>query len=216
MKSKKLKSIIILNCFVALVLYSCATIIDGKYQSIVFNSSPSGAEIMINGASRGVTPLTVTLERSQDDKVAIARKDGYEDHQFLLVSKMNMWFLGNILTGGLTGSTTDYISHAAFEYEPGMYAITLNPKNASELEKSNIRKNMWARNFILASYSHLAVDLARGEGEYLSSLYSVLGVDDGAQNEALQELRWLSFKKNRDTWLFSEAVMQNLYSSGSS
>jgi len=215
MKNKKLGYLISLNCFVVLALYSCATIVDGQNQSITFNSAPSGAEIVLDGTSMGVTPLTVSLERASHDKVAIAKKDGYEDYQFRLSSGMNGWFLGNILSGGFIGSTTDLVSGAAYEYEPGMYALTLNPKNASQLEKNNIRKKMWARNFLLAGYAQLAGDLARGEGEYLSSLYSILGVEKNGQNQTLRELRKV-LNQNRDTWLFSNGVMEKLYLRGTS
>ena len=109
----------------AMVASGCATIIDGSSQPVTFNSSPNGARIYVNGMELGTTPLTMAMKRSKTTML-LAKKNGYEDQQLVLQTKINSWFWGNILLG-VGSSTTDYASDAMIEYSPNMYYITLNP-----------------------------------------------------------------------------------------
>lgn len=90
----------------AMVASGCATIIDGSSQPLTFNSSPNGARIYVNGMELGTTPLTMPVKRSKTTMI-LAKKNGYEDQQLVLQTKINSWFWGNILLG-LYSSTTDY------------------------------------------------------------------------------------------------------------
>lgn len=121
-----------LPSILALTLTSCATIVDGTTQVVSFNSNPSGAEIVLNGVPIGVTPFTSQIERGEN-KVVLVKKEGYDDQQVMLSTKLNGWFWGNFLFGGLLGSTTDYASGASIEYAPNTYYVTLIPKKASQM-----------------------------------------------------------------------------------
>jgi hypothetical protein len=103
----------------------CATVIDGSSQTVTFNSSPNGARIYANGIEIGTTPLITSLKRSKTTMI-LAKKNGYEDQQLSLQTKLNNWFWGNFLLGAFS-TTTDYASDAMIEYSPNMYYITLNP-----------------------------------------------------------------------------------------
>ncbi len=106
------------------VLSSCATIVDGKTQSVTFQSSPAGAEVLINGTIIGITPFTVTLDRADGTQLTV-RKDGYETVSMELNTALNPTFWGNIIIGGVFGSTTDAASGASREYVPGIHMINL-------------------------------------------------------------------------------------------
>ena len=157
----------------AVTATSCATIMDGESQTVTFNSNPNEVEIFLDGKKLGVTPLTVKIKREQN-KMFVAKKEGYDEQQMVMSTRLNSWFWGNFITGGVLGSTTDYASGAAYEYSPNNYYVTLTPQKASESLRNQLEREMWARNFILGSYWHLADDIARSRGEYLSSLYAIL------------------------------------------
>jgi hypothetical protein len=149
----------------------------------------------------------------------LAKKNGYEDQQLVLQTKMNNTFWGNILLGGFPGSTTDYASDAMIEYSPNMYYITLNPipllqsndggfaveRGArTRIEQVGMRTERQVRNFILRYHAYLTADMSRGQGEYLSSLYTMLQLPESA--ETLKKIRGLS-ARNQEPLSFAEAVL---------
>jgi len=202
----------------AMVSSGCATILDGSSQPVNFNSSPNGARIYVNGMEVGTTPLNMLMKRSNTTMI-LAKKNGYEDQSLVLQTKMNNTFWGNILSGWFYGSTTDYASGAMIEYSPNMYYITLNPipllqsndggfaveRGArTRIEQFGIRTEKQVRNYILRYHSYLIADISRGQGEYLSSLYSMLQLPESG--ETLKKIRGLS-ARNQETTSFAEAVL---------
>jgi len=107
-----------------LVLSACATFVDGTTQAVTFQSSPSDAEVLINGAVVGTTPFTIVLDREDGTQLTV-RKDGYETVSMELNTALNSSFWGNILIGGVIGSTTDSATGASREYVPGIHMINL-------------------------------------------------------------------------------------------
>lgn len=105
----------------------CATIIDGDTQQVSFSSNPDGATVLVNGVPIGKTPVSYLMKRG-DGNIVTVKKDGYKSMERTLTTKMNGMFFGNIIFGGLFGSTTDSSTGAAYEYEPGQFMF--------ELEKS--------------------------------------------------------------------------------
>lgn len=196
-----------LNIFTSLVLVlaisGCATMVDGTSQPVTFNSEPNRAKILINGVQVGVTPLTIQVKRAKNTMI-VAKKEGYEQQQIPLQTKTNALFWGNILC--LYGSTTDYVSDAMLEYSPNMYFITLDPMRKSETDSDRLGYEKKVRNFILINHANLAQDLARGEGEYLSSLSSMLAVRGIARHDIIQQLRMVS-ATHQDPPSFAEAVV---------
>jgi PEGA domain-containing protein len=202
----------------AMVTSGCASIIDGSSQPLTFNSSPNGARIYVNGMELGTTPLTMPVKRSKTTMI-LAKKNGYEDQQLVLQTKTNSWFWGNILLGGFYGSTTDYASDAMLEYSPNMYYITLNPISLMQsnesgfavergartrIEQESLRTERQVRNFILRYHAYLTADISRGQGEYLSSLYTMLQLPE--RSETLKKIRALS-ARYQETTSFAEAVL---------
>ena len=53
---------------------------------------------------------------------------------------MNPWFFGNIVIGGLLGSTTDGVSGAINEFSPDQYFVTLSPNTPFGISTSKPRK----------------------------------------------------------------------------
>lgn len=108
------------------LLTGCASIINGTSQSVTFNSTPSGADVFIDGINMGKTPVTLKLKKNSYDTVMIKKK-GYEAQTRPLETKYDAIALLNIFWDS---STTDMISGAAYEYEPNAYNFTLEKKSA--------------------------------------------------------------------------------------
>jgi PEGA domain len=202
----------------AMVSSGCATILDGSSQPVNFNSSPNGVRIYVNGMEVGTTPLNMLMKRSKTTMI-LAKKNGYEDQSLVLQTKVNAYFWGNILAGGFLGSKTDEVFGAMIEYSPTMYYITLNPipllqsneggfaveRGArTRIEQESIRTERQVRSYILRYHAYLTADIPRGQGEYLSSLYTMLRLPESG--ETLKQLRSIA-ARNQEALSFAEVVL---------
>jgi hypothetical protein len=157
----------------------CASIVDGTSQVVAFNSNPNGAHVLVNGTEVGVTPLSTQVKRSSDT-VVMFRKDGYADQTMTLQTKLNAWFWGNIICGGVLGSTTDGLSGAVREYAPSSYYATLEPTTsgtASARLASGVSHDHAAaiRDFVLVNFDSLKREVQGGvAGEYARALNRLL------------------------------------------
>jgi hypothetical protein len=159
----------------------------------------------MDGAVLGVTPFSKEIQRGKN-KVVVAKKEGYEDQVIALGTGMNSKIFINLLTPFATGSTTDYLSGSYLEYSPNSYHITMTPTRASQSERDRLAKQMRLRNFVLIAYPNLQTDLARGRGEYVASLSRMLGVEDQAGGNLVQELRRLN-SESRNAPTFAQSIM---------
>ncbi|MFT5660720.1 MAG: hypothetical protein ACI9TV_001362 [Sulfurimonas sp.] len=105
----------------SVMLFSgCATILGGGTdQTISINSSKSMKGTMTyadgSGTQYFTTPATLNVERKSKD-INITSSNG-DFNPVNVKSELNPWFLGNIIFGGLIGSTTDSVGGAAWEYD---------------------------------------------------------------------------------------------------
>jgi hypothetical protein len=83
------------------VMSSCATIRakkDGqeiRLQVIDVASDPAGADVFVNGARTGVTPLKVTLDRRTRQVTFHVEKTGYESTELVVHRSGNPWLVGD-------------------------------------------------------------------------------------------------------------------------
>ncbi len=102
-----------LSCVV--LLSSCATIIKGTSEKISFNSQPQGAKVVLvrknnQESSPCVTPcVTSVSKKTQEVKFEL---EGYYNEIYPLRSNssMELWYLGNIILGGIPGMAVDLIT----------------------------------------------------------------------------------------------------------
>jgi hypothetical protein len=174
-----------------LLLAECATIASGTKQQVTIQSSPSDALVKVDGKPLGRTPLTLQLDKKEKQTLTVEKED-YKTFSTKMSTTLDPWFWGNILFGGLIGTTTDGMSGAIHKYEPNQYIVTLEPVDASRIGASVAKAPMdQAREFIILSYRNLTADLAKGEGDYLDSLTKLLNVPDEQRPQALAKLRGL-------------------------
>ncbi|HEX2478414.1 MAG TPA: hypothetical protein VHK45_03985 [Geminicoccaceae bacterium] len=102
--------------FAAMTIFSlaaCASIVSDSKEMVTINSSPPAAQIAIADQSgievyRGTTPATVTLDASagyfDGQKYTITfSKAGYKPATVQVDSRINGWYVGNIVFGGFIG-----------------------------------------------------------------------------------------------------------------
>jgi len=115
------KKLLIAGSLLSAILFSgCATILGGgSSQTISINSSERIKGTLKYSDGSGVqyftTPATLNVDRKSKD--VLLTSDNGEFHTTKVKSNINPWFFGNIIFGGLLGSTTDSTGGAAWKYD---------------------------------------------------------------------------------------------------
>lgn len=102
-------------------LAGCASIVSSTSQSISVKTLPvTGAICSIDnnkGKWMANTSIgTVKVRRSNNALIVHCKKEGYEDADQIVDSKINPVVFGNILIGGIIGAGIDIIDGAAYSY----------------------------------------------------------------------------------------------------
>lgn len=113
---------------------SCATIFKGSSADVRVNSTPSNADIYINGIDKGQTPSSLTLARD-DNYVLTFKKDGYEEVKLEVNKKFDgaTTILGNLVSFFLLGVVVDVASGAAYSLEPADVSANMEELEAAGL-----------------------------------------------------------------------------------
>jgi Caspase domain/PEGA domain len=74
----------------ALLLFSCATIIHGSKQNVLVNSDPQGARIFLNGTdTKKITPAKISIKRKPGFQNIRLERAGFEDKAITMDSRFN-------------------------------------------------------------------------------------------------------------------------------
>ncbi len=143
--------------------------------------------------------MTSKIDRKSGQVVSF-RLDGYKTQEMPLASTVNGWFFGNIIFGGLFGSTTDSATGAINEYSPSFYNVTLSPiKSSSVIPVDEVKT------YVIANYKSIYEELNTTSGQYVKSLWTLLNITIDKQPEALEKLKKLS-ETNMDIIEFAKKV----------
>ncbi len=114
----------------ALVFTGCATVTRGTTETLMIQSTPSGADVRVSNGFTGRTPFTFTAPRKGDLIVTISLS-GYESQEHILHSsvagKGAAGVAGNALIGGVIGIGVDMATGAALSHKPNPLVVTLKP-----------------------------------------------------------------------------------------
>jgi hypothetical protein len=120
------KTVLTITLALTLLITSCATILSGSKQNVKFSSNPSTATVIIDDTEVGKTPFEMKLARGSEHNVSI-KLEGYKTFQVKLTKKLNGWFIGNVLIGGLIGIIVDASTGAMYNLTPtDIYAEMAN------------------------------------------------------------------------------------------
>jgi hypothetical protein len=127
----------------------CSSIVSKSDWPITFNSNPSGAQITITDKSgrqihSGTTPTTLTLP-AKSGYFQSARYDvelklaGYTTGKGTVSAKLNGWYLGNIVFGGLIGMLIVDPATGAMWKLPDQYTVNLAKETAAASETRTLQ-----------------------------------------------------------------------------
>lgn len=176
----------ILTLFTIIFCAGCATIITGGSQTVSFDSSPQGAIVNVNGKVVGKTPMSISLDKGKN-KTVVFKLKGHQAVSRQLSTSVQPWFWGNILTGGLFGSTTDFASGAVYEYSPNHYFVTLPPK---ENLKGVLSHSQRVEQYVVGNFHELRSAAAKGnplENDVFIGLTKMLDIAPG-ENDKIDDL----------------------------
>jgi len=95
----------------------CATVVSGKYQTISVTSDPPGVKVKSSSGPYLITPGSLQLRRNEDHTL-VAEYAGSDPQQRELKHKLQGWFWGNILLGGIIGGVVDLSTGASDKLVP--------------------------------------------------------------------------------------------------
>ncbi|MDE2421529.1 MAG: adenosine deaminase [Gammaproteobacteria bacterium] len=112
-----MKKVFGLSVILSVILASgCASIVNSRTQIVNITTS-NGAKVTANVDGRTLqAPGVIGIDRSRIDKV-ITTQDSNCNPQTMVSSKVDPFFFGNIIIGGLLGSTTDYSTEKMWRYD---------------------------------------------------------------------------------------------------
>ena len=204
----------------AALLSGCATILDGTTQEMSFQTNPENVVVSLIRSvpdpnvkvewttknSRdvsptpmrdevrilGKTPFTLQLDRMEGQRIEFS-KEGYKPISRKLTTTTNGAIWGNLLLGGLVGSTTDGMSGAIYEYSPSQFFVTLNPEVSTTIDQGTGQPQRdKALAFIVRRYTSLMADLSKGIGEDWSALKGLLHLGPGQEPDARKKIQALA------------------------
>ena len=180
----------------------CASIVSGRDQTLTFNSEPDGATVMVAGRTVGKTPLSVQINKGKQQSLTF-EKEGYKTYTTQLSTTMDSWFWGNILIGGVLGSTTDGMSGAINEFAPDQYFVTLTPNNGHGLSTSKSRK---IKELIIAFGDDIRRELVSGGGESTDAILAVLETEPADKDTTLIVLEKFANQNSNDLELATSII----------
>ena len=133
MRTITLSSILFLCVF---ALAGCASVVSKTSWPFSIDTEPQGAAISITNKRgveiyKGRTPAAMKLKSgsgyfSREQYVITLRKTGYEERKINLECKLNGWYFGNILIGGLVGMLiVDPLTGAMYRLDQDYASVVL-------------------------------------------------------------------------------------------
>lgn len=115
---------------VAALMSSCATILTGTTQRVTIDSTPPGADIVVDGRIMGTTPARIRLERDlnafvDDGKDIRLELDGYYADMYYLGTDIEPTVILNVFCP--IGFAFDAVTGALMKYDRDYYNFKLVP-----------------------------------------------------------------------------------------
>lgn len=119
------------------LLAGCASIMHGTTQQVAVSSSPTGAQVTVNGTQRGVTPVIADLKR-KDTHVVRVTLEGYAPFEMALTRSVSGWVWGNLVFGGIPGLAIDAITGGLYKLSPEQVSAQLARSDVQVAEGSEL------------------------------------------------------------------------------
>ena len=128
MKTKKYLKILLILVATGFLLQSCATILGGKNNTLVFSEeSLPKAEVFIDDELIGEAPGKIKIPKGkiQHGSILVLKADGYEDKEYMLLRKQNAAYsVVDLLLGGIP-LVVDYTTGNIYRPNPRKFQYEL-------------------------------------------------------------------------------------------
>ena len=135
---------------VACLFSSCATIFGKSSYPFTVTTNPAGADVTITNKKgkeifKGKSPASVTLKSgagyfSRAEYQVKLNSPGFQEQILPVNFKMNGWYFGNLLIGGILGMLViDPISGAMWKLETKEINTSLTPSNSSAVNTPTLK-----------------------------------------------------------------------------
>jgi len=114
---------LLLSLVIAFVLSGCGAIVHGTRQDITISSSPSQAQVLVQGEQK-ITPAVFNLKRKHSYIIKIS-KEGYDPSEVIILNKLDWVALVDIFAGVLP-VFYELTSGAAWKLTPEDINVSLN------------------------------------------------------------------------------------------
>jgi hypothetical protein len=107
----------------------------------------------------------------------VVSKPGYETYKAVMQTRLDNWFWGNIIIGGVLGSTTDLATGTTHLLDPSHIHIQMvkNDKKTGHLNEDLISE---VQEYAILNYKNLLKYINFNQGSYLNSLKKLKNVTD--------------------------------------
>lgn len=116
---------IIPTLLLSFALAGCATVFGDNGRTVQVNSTPAGADVLVNGVNAGTTPTTIAINSTFSPPSILVRKPGYQEQtaqintQFQTIGILNIFCL-------IPGFAIDAISGNMMKISPESKSINVN------------------------------------------------------------------------------------------
>lgn len=120
------------------LLTSCATIMHGTKQNVGISSNPSNAQVWVDQAFVGNTPMIVEMSRKDNHFVRI-ELPGYQPFEATFTRQMSGWVFGNVVffgVGAVIGLAVDAISGGIYKLTPDQVQAEMRSHHMVHSKKS--------------------------------------------------------------------------------
>lgn len=121
-KESFMKKLVLSVLLANLTLSGCATIVAEDTDQIKVTSNKQEQFVAYIGNKKIVVPETVVVERNGEDLSITTEEEGC-DANTTVEKSMDTAFLGNLITGGAFGSTTDSVTGKMWDYQSDVTII---------------------------------------------------------------------------------------------
>lgn len=109
--------------FMVLSATGCGTVVNGIHQDLAITSHPGGAQVSVDGISKGTTPIVIPVTRKHAHVVKVEHA-GYQPIEASVVPQTSIWEWGNVLFAWLPGLAVDAWTGGMYELsQERVYAV---------------------------------------------------------------------------------------------
>jgi len=128
MKTKKYLKIFLILVTAGLIFQSCATILGGKKNTLVFTGeNATKAEVYIDDELVGEAPgkIKIAKEKIQHGSILVIKAEGFEEKEYMLLRKQNAAYtVVDLLLGGIP-LVVDYTTGNIYRPNPRKFEYEL-------------------------------------------------------------------------------------------